>query len=120
MYIYFTEKYGENKPLDGNARNAIKADCSVEKYFRAYWSDLNDSEADEWEVSRSSYYYPDAEVVRTEVRYTGGNKRYPELIGKVRLSRDRNKRGSISFKIRGRYGEVWSDYSPASTLGCIP
>ena len=121
MYIYFTEKYGENKPLNGNARNTIKADCSVEKYFRAYWSELNDSEADEWGISRSSYYYPDAEVVQTEFRYTAGiNKRHPEFIGKVRLSSDPNGHGSISFKIRGRYGEVWSDYSPVSTLGCIP
>ena len=121
MYIYFTEKYGENKPLNGNARNTIKADCSVEKYFRAYWSELNDSEADEWGISRSSYYYPDAEVVQTEFRYTAGiNKRHPEFIGKVRLSSDPNGHGSISFKIRGRYGGVWSDYSPVSTLGCIP
>ena len=128
IYIYFTEKYGENKPLDGDAQNTIEADCRVEKYFRAFWTDPNDPPADEWKESHRTFRIGDdqtsstestAEIaVQTEFRYTGGNKRHPELIGKVTIYSKGNRYVSFSFQVSGRYGDDWSDYSWPSLLSC--
>ena len=133
IYIYFTEKYGENKPLDDNAQNTIRADCSVEKYFRAFWTDPNDPPADEWVESYRIFRIGanrgsstetmeeltgEIEVLQTKFRYTRGIKRYPELIGKVRLHSEGNRYVSFSFKVKGRYGDAWSAESRPTLLSC--
>ena len=53
-------------------------------------------------------------VLQTEIRYASDNPKYPEFIGKLHYDAS----GAISFKVRGRYGNDWTDWSPVSTTRC--
>ena len=97
--------------------NRIEGDCSGEKYFRAYWTENNNPPVDEWEVQAE----PDGDDVSdllTEVRYSNGNREYPEFIGSARFATGPDKTSSIHFAVRGRYGDTWGAWGPTSVLQC--
>ena len=112
MYLYLTESYGSNQPLGGYGTITYLGVCSGQLYVRAYWNGAHYPAADEWEVDYSARH--GASVLQTEIRYESDNPRYPEFIGKLHY----DFYGAISFKVRGRYGNDWTDWSPVSTTRC--
>ena len=117
MRMYFTESYGSRKAADESGdSNSMVGDCSGEKYFRAIWNGPTYRVADEWEVQATPS--DGASVSQIEVRNTDGRPDHPEFIGKARFQTRENDRSSIAFKVRGRYQNVWSEWSPVSKLWC--
>ena len=118
MNLYFTESYGnpnESAEITHDA-NSIIGDCSGEKYFRAYWNGPSYPAADGWEVR--AIPHPGGSVSQIRVRYRNDDPEWPEFIGKARFSAGQGDSSSISFAVRGRYGEKWSAWGPTSVLHC--
>ena len=118
MNLYFTESYGnpnETAEITHDA-NSIIGDCSGEKYFRAYWNGPSYPAADGWEVR--AIPHPGGSVSQIRVRYRNDDPEWPEFIGKARFSAGQGDASSISFAVRGRYGERWSAWGPTSELHC--
>ena len=112
MYLYLTESYGSNQPLGGSGTIGYLGVCAGQLYVRAYWNGSHYPAADEWELDYSARL--GASVLQTEIRYASDNPKYPEFIGKLHYDAS----GAISFKVRGRYGNDWTDWSPVSTTRC--
>ena len=118
MNLYFTESYGgrnESAEITHDA-NSIIGDCSGEKYFRAYWNGPSYPAADRWEVR--AIPHDGGSVSQIRVRYRNDDPEWPEFIGKARFSAGQGESSSISFAVRGRYGERWSAWGPTSVLHC--
>ena len=60
----------------------------------------------------------DVSDLLTEVRYSNGNREYPEFIGSARFAAGPDKTSSIHFAVRGRYGDTWGAWGPTSVLQC--
>ena len=118
MYLYFTVSNSDlNESEEATyTGNSIEGDCSKQKYFRAYWIEKNNPPVDEWEVRAE----PDDDVsdLRTQVRYSNGNREHPEFIGSARFAAGPDKTSSIHFAVRGRYGSTWGAWGPTSVLQC--
>ena len=118
MYIYFTVSDTDlNESEEATyTGNSIEGDCSRQKYFRAYWIEKNNPPVDEWEVRAE----PDDDVsdLRTQVRYSNGNREHPEFIGSARFAAGPDKTSSIHFAVRGRYGATWGAWGSTSVLQC--
>ena len=118
MNLYFTESYGnrnESAEITRDA-NSIIGDCSGEKYFRAYWNGPSYPAADGWEVR--AIPHDGGSVSQIRVRYRNDDPEWPEFIGKARFLAGQGDSSSISFAVRGRYGEEWSAWGPTSELHC--
>ena len=118
MYIYFTVSDTDlNESEEATyTGNSIEGDCSREKYFRAYWIEKNNPPVDEWEVRAE--HDDDVSDLRTQVRYSNGNREHPEFIGSARFAAGPDKTSSIHFAVRGRYGSTWGAWGPTSVLQC--
>ncbi len=88
--------------------------CASSEPFRAYWE--ASKTANEWEAQITPKY--GASNVSFTIQNTGGNPREPELTGTVRI-RD-GEFGSLSIRVRGRFGNAWGAWSPVTELFCIP
>ena len=122
MYLYFT--VSDTDPNESEETtytgNSIEGDCSRQKYFRAYWTENNNPPVDEWEVQATTLDGAEDDVsdLLTEVRYSNGNREYPEFIGSARFAAGPDKTSSIHFAVRGRYGSTWGAWGPTSVLQC--
>ena len=117
MYLYFTVSYGDPNELGGTgSSDSIVGDCSGQKYFRGFWTELNSPPADEWEVRATPNN--GASASRIQVRYSNDNRQHPELIGSARFATGSGEHSGISFAVRGRYGDGWSAWGPTSRLRC--
>ena len=116
MYLYFTVSGSDPNESPDADGNRIVGDCSGQKYFRGYWTDPNKPPVDEWEVRAEPSN--GASASRIEVRYSDGNREYPDFIGIAQFATGAGDGSSISFTVRGRYGSTWGDWGPASTLSC--
>ena len=118
MYIYFTVSDTDlNESEEATyTGNSIEGDCSREKYFRAYWIEKNNPPVDEWEVRAE--HDDDVSDLRTQVRYSNGNREHPEFIGSARFAAGPDKTSSIHFAVRGRYGATWGAWGSTSVLQC--
>ena len=122
MYIYFTVSDTDLNESEETTYtgNSIEGDCSRQKYFRAYWTENNNPPVDEWEVQATTLDGAEDDVsdLLTEVRYSNGNREYPEFIGSARFAAGPDKTSSIHFAVRGRYGDTWGAWGPTSVLQC--
>ena len=110
MYLYFTVSNtdpNESAEVTGDG-NVIQGDCSGEKYFRAFWTEPNSPPVDEWEVQATPF--DGASGPSTQMRYSRGNREYPEFIGSAQFATGSGEGSYINFAVRGRYGEH---------LGCL-
>ena len=114
IFAYFTVAYGDNRPAGWG--DTILGEChSREATFRAIWGEpRQESPADEWEVSANLQY--GASDLSIEVRYGYGRSDLPELIGSVEI----NGYSRVQLRVRGRYGQIWSEWSPMVVLRCFP
>ena len=74
-----------------------------EKYFRAFWTEPNSPPVDEWEVQATPF--DGASGPSTQMRYSRGNREYPEFIGSAQFATGSGEGSYINFAVRGRYGE---------------
>ena len=114
IFAYFTVAYGDNRSAGWG--DTILGEChSREVTFRAIWDEpRQESPADEWEVSAHPQY--GASDLSIEVRYGHGRSDLPELIGSVKI----NGYSRVQLRVRGRYGQTWSEWSPMVALRCLP
>ena len=114
IFAYFTVAYGDNRSAGWG--DTILGEChSREATFRAIWGEpRQESPADEWEVSANLQY--GASDLSIEVRYGYGRSDLPELIGSVEI----NGYSRVQLRVRGRYGQTWSEWSPMVVLRCFP
>ena len=118
MYLYFTvsnSDWNESEEVKYSG-NRIDGDCSGEKYFRAFWTEPNSPPVDEWEVQATPH--DGASAPSTQVRYSNGNREYPEFIGSAQFATGSGEGSYINFAVRGRYGDTWSAWGPTSVLRC--
>ena len=52
------------------------------------------------------------------IQNTGGDRKQPELTGTVRIRTGES--GSLSMRVRGRFGSAWGAWSPVTSLLCLP
>ena len=118
MYLYFTVSNSDMNESEEvkYSGNRIDGDCSGQKYFRAYWTEPNSPPVDEWEVRATPA--DGASAPRTQVRYSRGNREYPEFIGSAQFATGPGEGSSINFAVRGRYGDTWGAWGPTSVLRC--
>ena len=100
-----------------------QVDCAGTESFRAYWHPPLERKdggvrrykvADEWEADVR--LQRGASDVSYTIQDTGGNPENPELTGSVRL---KNGNGSLSIRVRGRFGaDGWGAWSPRASLNC--
>ena len=100
-----------------------QVDCAGTESFRAYWHPPLERKdggvrrykvADEWEADLR--LQRGASDVSYTIQDTGGNPENPELTGSVRL---KNGNGSLSIRVRGRFGaDGWGAWSPRASLNC--
>ncbi len=111
--------YWRDDPDNPNGSNE-QVGCAGTERFRAYWnppkSNGSFKRADEWEAQITPKY--GAGNVSFTIQDTGGNPREPELTGTVRI-RD-GEFGSLSIRVRGRFGNAWGAWSPVTSLLCLP
>ena len=111
--------YWRDDPDNPNGSNE-QVGCASTERFRAYWnppkSNGSFKRADEWEAQITPKY--GASNVSFTIQNTGGNPREPELTGTVRI-RD-GELGSLSIRVRGRFGSAWGAWSPVTSLLCLP
>ena len=111
--------YWRDDPDNPNGSNE-QVDCASTERFRAYWnppkSNGSFKRADEWEAQITPKY--GASNVSFTIQDTGGDRREPELTGTVRI-RD-GEFGSLSIRVRGRFGSAWGAWSPVTSLLCLP
>ena len=118
MYLYFTvsnSDWNESEEVKYSG-NRIDGDCSGEKYFRAFWTEPNSPPVDEWEVQATPF--DGASGPSTQVRYSRGNREYPEFIGSAQFATGSGEGSYINFAVRGRYGDTWGAWGPTSVLRC--
>ena len=118
MYLYFTVSNtdpNESAEVTGDG-NVIQGDCSGEKYFRAFWNEPNSPPVDEWEVQATPL--DGASAPSTQMRYSRGNREYPEFIGSAQFATGSGEGSYINFAVRGRYGSTWGAWGPTSVLRC--
>ena len=118
MYIYFTVSdtdLNESEEVKYSG-NRIDGDCSGEKYFRAFWTEPNSPPVDEWEVQATPF--DGASGPSTQMRYSNGNREYPEFIGSAQFATGSGEGSYINFAVRGRYGDTWGAWGPTSVLRC--
>ena len=118
MYLYFTvsnSDWNESEEVKYSG-NRIDGDCSGEKYFRAFWTEPNSPPVDEWEVQAMPL--DGASAPSTQVRYSNGNREYPEFIGSAQFATGSGEGSYINFAVRGRYGDTWGAWGPTSVLRC--
>ena len=112
IYIYWTDRQGSEKLHDDVAdlgSNTLENACDTGESFRAYWlQPLESRDADEWEA--------DVHTIdgTGTAQYT--LRTAPELTGAVSL----DGFTVIGIRIRGRFGEDWSNWSRAVNLICVP
>ena len=111
--------YWRDDPDNPNGSNE-QVGCASTERFRAYWnppkSNGSFKRADEWETQITPKY--GASNVSFTIQNTGGDRREPELTGTVRI-RDGDF-GSLSIRVRGRFGSAWGAWSPVTSLFCLP
>ena len=114
IYIYWTERQGSDKIHDDVAdlgSNTLENACDTGESFRAWWlQPLESRDADEWEADVRTIEGTDTGTVH----YTLGTA--PEMTGAAAL----DGFTVIGIRIRGRFGEDWSDWSRAVNLICLP
>ena len=118
MYLYFTvsnSDWNESEEVKYSG-NRIDGDCSGEKYFRAFWTEPNSPPVDEWEVQATPF--DGASGPSTQMRYSRGNREYPEFIGSAQFATGSGEGSYINFAVRGRYGDTWGAWGPTSVLRC--
>ena len=119
MYLYFTVS---NSDMNGSEEanidsNYIEGDCSGQKYFRGYWSEPNSPPVAEWEVTAEGW--GGASTSQISVGYKNGDRERPEFTGTVSFTTGPDDEfSSVSLMVRGRYGDDWSPWGPASGLYC--
>ena len=112
IYIYWTDRQGSEKLHDDVAdlgSNTLENACDTGESFRAFWlQPLESRDADEWEA--------DVHTIdgTGTAQYT--LRTAPELTGAVAL----DGFTVIAIRIRGRFGEDWSNWSRAVNLICVP
>ena len=118
MYLYFTVSNSDQNESEEvkYSGNRIDGDCSGEKYFRAFWTEPNSPPVDEWEVQATPF--DGASAPSTQVRYSNGNREYPEFIGSAQFATGSGEGSYINFAVRGRYGDTWGAWGPTSVLRC--
>ena len=111
--------YWRDDPDNPNGSNE-QVGCASTERFRAYWnppkSNGSFKRADEWEAQITPKY--GASNVSFTIQDTGGDRREPELTGTVDI-RD-GEFGSLSVRVRGRFGSAWGAWSPVTSLLCLP
>ena len=92
----------------------LQIDCASTESFRAYWE--ASKTADEWgaEITPKG----GASNVSFTIQNTGGDRKQPELTGTVRIRTGES--GSLSMRVRGRFGSAWGAWSPVTSLLCLP
>ena len=111
IYIYWTDRQGSEELHDDIAdlgSNTLENACDTGESFRAFWlQPLESRDADEWEA--------DVQTIEGTgtARYT--LRSAPELTGAVSL----DGFTVIAIRIRGRFGEDWSNWSRAVNLICV-
>ena len=112
IYIYWTDQQGSEKLHDDVAdlgSNTLENACDTGESFRAYWfQPLESRDADEWEADVQTI---DGTGTAQYILRTA-----PELTGAVSL----DGFTIIGIRIRGRFGENWSNWSRAVNLICVP
>ena len=112
IYIYWTERQGSDKIHDDVAdlgSNTLENACDTGESFRAWWlQPLESRDADEWEA--------DVETIEGTSTARHTLRTAPELTGAVSL----DGFTVIGIRIRGRFGEDWSNWSRAVNLICVP
>ena len=91
----------------------LQIDCASTESFRAYWE--ASKTADEWgaEITPKG----GASNVSFTIQNTGGDRKQPELTGTVRIRTGES--GSLSMRVRGRFGNAWGAWSPVTGLFCV-
>ena len=112
IYIYWTERQGSEK-LHADAADLgssmLENACDTGESFRAIWlQPLESSDADEWEA--------DVQTIEGTGTAQYTLRTAPELTGAVAL----DGFTIIGIRIRGRFGEDWSNWSRAVNLICVP
>ena len=112
IYIYWTDRQGSEKLHDDVAdlgSNTLENACDTGESFRAYWlQPLESRDADEWEA--------DVHTIEGTGTAQYTLRTAPELTGAVSL----DGFTIIGIRIRGRFGEDWSNWSRAVNLICVP
>ena len=112
IYIYWTERQGSEKLHDDAAdlgSSMLENACDTGESFRAIWlQPLESSDADEWEA--------DVQTIEGTGTAQYTLRTAPELTGAVAL----DGFTIIGIRIRGRFGEDWSNWSRAVNLICVP
>ncbi len=104
IYAYWTDSETQGSNLQNN--------CAGTEPFRAFWE--RPKSADEWEAEVTPKY--GASDARFNIRYLGD--KFHELTGTVRIQDGES--GSLSIRVRGRFGNAWGAWSPVTSLSCIP
>jgi hypothetical protein len=111
IYIYWTDRQGSEKLHDDAAdlgSNTLENACDTGESFRAYWfQPLESRDADEWEA--------DVQTIEGTGTAQYRLRTAPELTGAVSL----DGFTIIGIRIRGRFGEDWSNWSRAVNLICV-
>ena len=112
IYIYWTERQDSEELHEDVAdlgSNTLENACDTSESFRAYWfQPLESRDADEWEA--------DVETIEGTSTARHTLRTAPELTGAVSLEGFT----VIGIRIRGRFGEDWSNWSRAVNLICVP
>ena len=112
IYIYWTEQQGSEKLHDDVAdlgSSMLENACDTGESFRAWWlQPLESRNADEWEA--------DVQTIEGTGTAQYTLRTAPELTGAVAL----DGFTIIAIRIRGRFGENWSNWSRAVNLICVP
>ena len=112
IYIYWTDRQGSDKIHDDVAdlgSNTLENACDTGESFRAYWlQPLESRDADEWEA--------DVQTIEGTGTAQYRFRTPPELTGVVSL----DGFTVIGIRIRGRFGDDWSNWSRAVNLICVP
>ena len=104
--------YWSDTDADGNLLEVTS--CTGSEGFRVIWTGPEDNRrADQWEAQITTR--GGAGSVTHFFRESPGNPGYFELKGTVNLTGP----GSISVRVRGRFGEIWGTWSPRAGLYCI-
>ena len=112
IYIYWTDRQGSDKIHDDVAdlgSNTLENACDTGESFRAIWlQPLESRDADEWEA--------DVQTIEGTGTAQYRLRTPPELTGVVSL----DGFTVIGIRIRGRFGDDWSNWSRAVNLICVP
>ena len=105
---------------DSDNKNNVQKGCASTEPFRAIWdppkSNGSYKVADEWEAEITPKN--GASNVSFTIQNTGGDRPAPELTGSVHI-REVESGSVLNIRVRGRFGDEWGAWSPATALFCL-